>query len=273
MITVTNVSVSSFDLDEFVISWAVDLKPATTDINNFQFFVQRSNSPEGPFDELNTVPLVDTFIFVDRQINRFSKWRRFFYRIRAVDISVTPNIETLSDPGFLAISSLTEQKRHQLEMIRLEKILLSGVGVVPGFVGVKCLIFKRRSFGQRCTECWDDLKQRVVSSQCLTCFRTGFRYGYFKPIVSYLSFDVSTEKPEMSPYGESQPNTVKAWTTNYPIVTGGDLVIDQEAIRWRVQMETRTELLRTITRQLLSLYQITPGDVEYKVPFDTALLG
>lgn len=273
MLVFTNVKVSSFDLDEFVVTWTVDLKPATEDINNYRFFVQRSNSEEGPFDELNTAaPLTDTFTFTDKQINRLSKWRRFFYRIRAVDVSVIPNVEVISKPADLAIQSLTEQKRHELEMARLDRILLSGVGVVPGFVGVKCLVFKRRSFGQRCPECWDDLKRKVTMSRCLTCFGTGFRFGYHTPIVTHICFDVSTDKPELTPIGETQPNVLRAWTSNYPVLTGGDLIIDQENARWRVQMETRTEHLRIIIRQTISLFQLQPGDVEYQVPFNTALL-
>lgn len=273
MLNFTSVKVSSFNLGEFVVTWKVDLKPVSEDITNYRFYVERSNSEEGPFDELNpTAPLTDTFTFTDRQVNRLSKWRRFFYRIRAVDVSVTPNVTVTSKPADMVISSLTEQRLHSLEMARLDRVLLSGVGVVPGFVGIKCLVFKRRTFGQRCTDCWDNLKQKVTSSRCFNCYGTGFRFGFHTPIKTYFSFDVSTDRPDMTPIGEQQPNTLKAWTSNYPKISGGDVFVDGQNDRWRVAIKTATENFREPVRQTFNLFHLAPGDVEYSIPFDTNLL-
>ena len=271
MLSFTSVKVSSFDLDNFVISWAVDLNPATQPVTDFRFFVQRSNATSGPFDELNAIALVDTFSFIDNQVNRLSKWRRFFYRIRALD--TVSNAETISEVSQIAIPSLTEQKRYQLEIIRLERLLLQGVGAVPGFVGIKCLIFNRRTFGQRCTQCWDFLKKKVSVSRCLTCFGSGFNLGFHTPIIMHINFSPSSESPELSEIGEQQQNVIDAWTTNFPILTGGDLIIDQENIRWRVIGQSRTEMRRSPTRQMLKLYQISPDDIEYSVPFDPDLFN
>lgn len=273
MLNFTSIKVSSFDLDNFVITWSFDLKPVTEDINKYQFFVQRSNSPNGPFDELNTSsPLIDTFTYTDTQINRLSKWRHFFYRVRAVNVVDAPLENIFSEPAELIMQSLNVQRRQQLEIIRLEKILLQGVGVTPGFVGIKCLAFIRRSFGQRCTRCWDPVRKKVSSSQCETCFGVGFERGYFDPIVLYVNFSPDQNEAQLEPLGEVETDIVRAWTSNFPILSDGDIIIDPEGVRWRVKSQTKTQILRRITRQSIILYYIQAGDIEYKIPFNVNLL-
>jgi hypothetical protein len=271
VLTFPTVNVSSLDLDSSVISWTVDLQPETIDVTRFNFFVQRSTSPGGDFDELNTTALVDTFTYLDSQMHRRSKWRAFFYRIRAVDTGVAPNVEYFSQVASLNIPSLTMQQRVRLEIIRAERILLQGVGVTPGFVGIPTLIYIRRTFGQRCPMCWDSVKKRVSMSKCLSCYGTGFYRGFHTPINTYLNFAPSTNQSELSPLGESEPNIVKAWMSNYPPLSHGDLIVDQENFRWRVVSQTRTESLRQSVRQLLTLYSLSPGDIEFSLAVNPAL--
>lgn len=273
MLFFTSIKVSSFDLDNFVISWTVELNPPVEDITKYRFYVQRSNAPEGPFDELNTTsPLIDTYTFIDSQIDRLSKWRRYYYRVRCVNIIDTPTVEIISDPADFIVPKLSTQRLIQLEIIRTEKILLQGVGLTPNFVGVKSLAFIRRTFGQRCSDCWDFTKKKVNSSRCFTCFGVGFKGGYHTPILVYINYSPPGEQPELSALGEMQPNTIRAWMTNYPVLTEGDLIVDANNARWRVANQTRTEMLRTTTRQTLALYHLPPGDVEYYVPVNSSLL-
>lgn len=273
MLFFSTVNVKSFDLDNFVITWAIDLNPVTEDVTKYRFFVQRSNSPEGPFDTLNTSsPLIDTYTFTDTQLDRLSKWRRYFYRIRATD-STDSSVEIFSDVAEFLVPTLTTQTLVQREIIRTEKILLQGIGVSAGTVGVKCLAFVRRTFGQRCPECWDAVKKKVSKSQCETCFGVGFKSGYHNPIVVYVNFSPPSDQAELTPIGELQPDVIKAWMSNYPPLTGGDLIVDSNNVRWRVVNQTRTEALRNIVRQTLSLYHLPPGDIEYEVQFDTDLLS
>jgi hypothetical protein len=268
----SSVNVKSFDLDNFVVTWAVDLNPTTEDITKYRFFVQRSNSPEGPFDELNTpAPLTDVYTFTDTQIDRLSKWRRYFYRIRAIDVT-DPTVEVISSPKEFLVPILNIQSLVQREIIRTEKIILNGIGITPSTVGIKCLVFIRRTFGQRCPDCWDPVKKKVSRSQCEQCFAVGFKGGYHAPIVVDVNFSPPADQVELTPIGETQPDVIKAWMTNYPPLTGGDLIVDSNNVRWRVVNQTRTEALRNMVRQTLSLYHLPPGDIEYLVPFDTDLL-
>jgi hypothetical protein len=160
---------------------------------------------------------------------------------------------------------------QRLEIIRVEKILLQGPGITPGFNGVPCLFYSRRTFGQRCLECWDEIKKQTTKSQCSSCYGTGFRFGYHNPQLMYVDFGPSTEDSQIMPFGETEPNEIYVWTTVYPRATKGDLFIDEENGRWRVEKKPRIEMLRQEVRQTLVLYQIPTGDVEFKIPVDKTL--
>lgn len=265
---------SGFDLDSFVVSWAIELNPATRPITDFQFFVERSTAEEGPFDVLNpTSPLVDVYTFTDTQVNRLSKWREFYYRIRAVDLTGGDPVTTFSNVESMRVQNRTVQQLVRLEITRTERILLDGNGIFPGFVTVKCLLFNRRTFGQRCPECWDSTKKVVSSSQCVRCFSTGFLGGYHKPIPLNIAFGQTTERQDPTPLGVSQENIEEAWTSSYPSISPDDLLIDVENLRWRVLTRRTTENTRIAVRQILQIYQLDPGDIEYLVSFDPNLLA
>lgn len=52
--------------------------------------------------------------------------------------------------------------------------------------GIKSLIYKRLTEGEPCSECRDIETNQVLNPQCDTCFNTGFKQGYDKPVEIYL---------------------------------------------------------------------------------------
>ena len=52
----------------------------------------------------------------------------------------------------------------------------------------------------------------------------------------------------------------------YPLVKPGDLLVEEEGTRHRVQSVSLTERLRAPVQQILSLYRIPEGDIEYHLP-------
>lgn len=273
MLGFTEVVVSSFDLDTFVVRFAVELNPPTRPVTDFQFFVERSTAEAGPFDVLNpTAPLVDTYTFTDTQVNRLSKWRRFYYRVRAVDTTGAFPVETISPLAVLQVPTLDYQQRVRREIIRNERLLLNGNGIFAGFINARCLIFNRRTFGQRCPECWDPVKKSVGKSRCFTCYGVGFKGGYHTPIRANLAFGQTTEIDVLTPLGTEQPHIDSAWLSVFPTVTSDDLIVSSENARYRVKSRRSTENSKLTVRQLLELIQLQPGEIEYLIQFDPALL-
>lgn len=61
-------------------------------------------------------------------------------------------------------------------------------------------------------------------------------------------------------------HTVQGRMSVYPLVKPGDLLIEEEGTRWRVQNVSHTERLRAPVQQILSLFRIPEGDIEYQLP-------
>lgn len=269
MLSFTKFEVKGYAIGSFNLSWQAVPDPASEDISDFKYHVLRSNSPEGPFDRITPAGGLSAFQFEDTTVNRFSKWRRWYYKIEAVG----PGPVTVFSPVFtLVVPFPTRQGLVAAEIRRNRKILLEGIGITPGTIGIRCLFYARRTFGNRCAECWDFVKRQVGNDRCLICFGTGFTGGYLPPLALYVNVGPSTEATDLDPISEREPSKIQGWTTNYPEITRGDLLITQGNRRYRVEVKKESQQLEITYRQFLSLYEIPPVDVEYLFPIDTVLL-
>lgn len=266
MLRFTETSVRGFDVDALVVSWEIDpVDKVAFDVNDVEFRVYRSNSPEGPFDLLTETPLVDQFSFEDTSINRRSFWRKFYYKITATSIStsfVTSSIVCKAEVS----PTLASQMLIGLEIVRRERILLGGAGITPGFNGVKCLIYIRRTFGQHCANCYDFLLERKLADKCTRCYGVAYVGGFFTPIPTYFNFNPSPEQVQVANFGEVQSSETDCWCSNYPLLSPGDMVIEPTNRRWRVKRVHHTKMLRVPIRQIVRLVEINRSDVEYLVP-------
>jgi hypothetical protein len=271
MLRIICTSVRGFDIDSLTVSWEIDpIDKVAFDINNYEFRVYRSSSPEGPFDLLTKTPLVDQFSYEDTTINRRSFWRKFYYKIEALDLSSNNTTSSIVHRAEVS-PTLASQMLIGLEIARRERLLLGGAGTTPGFVGVRCAAFVRRTFGQHCAECWDDLLERKVSDKCTRCFGASYVGGYYDPIATYFNFNPSPQTSQIANFGEIQSSEADCWTTNYPLLSPGDLIIEPNNRRWRVQRVHMTEMLRVPIRQMVRLMEINRSDVEYLIPVDDSL--
>ena len=248
MIVVDTLKVVSFSNDFFDVTWTVE--DTNENILNFDFFVQRSESPEGPFDTL-AGPLVDKFSFRDTQAPQYYRGRGFFYKIRIVERST--GTEGFSDTA-LPIAGIDQ---ISAEIQRCEFLLHKE------FTGRKVFIFPKRTFGQRCTACWDATKNRVTSSRCIECFDTGFTRGFFSPIQTFMQIDPSaglaTKAEDTGERGKEQHNIVSARMIIFPLTKSGDVVVEAENTRWRVVGTVKMQHIRHPVTQQATLLQIPEG--------------
>ena len=261
MLQLSNVFCSSLDLDHLILSWEVD---STEDPLDFDIYVERSGSPSGPFDTITPRALVDTYIFVDVQKGLLHNWAKLYYRLRVVrrvsgEEAVFPE---------LATSLRAEPPLDGLEMARQELVLLKE------FVGRKCWLFKRRTFGARCPECYEPRTGKRVRSNCLSCWNTGYAGGYHRPIEFYCQIDPTAQAPQLpAAVGEQQQENCAARTIFFPPIDPRDLIVEADNIRWLVSHRTYTERARSPVKQEMQLHRIPKGDIEYKLPLDVDLLS
>lgn len=258
---VTRFIARSFDLDFIDLHWEIESFARSTDIiTAYQFFIYRSESPEGPF-ELIAGPFEDRFQLRDFSPNLLHKWRQLYYKLRVVH---KPSSEEM-DAGVTTLDA--EPDLIALEIVRQEDLLLRN------FIGRRCFLFPVRTFGEKCT-CYDNSLGRTTKSNCVVCFDTGFLGGYLRPIDFYMQFDPDAKSPSpTSIKGETQPRNTSGRLICYPPVKPNDLIIEAENRRWRVITQTQTERLRSVVHQELSLHMVVKGDVEYKLPVNLSELN
>ena len=254
MLYVINEKVLSFSLDYLDITW--EIKATTEDVQDYTFYVERSESEAGPWDNISG-GLIDSFIFRDANIPSLSTTRTLFYRIK-VEHNVT------KDVGY---SKIVDRAGHPdayaSEIIRLENVMFSEL------VGVRAWVFPIKTFGQRCPDCWDDVLQKRTSDSCKTCWRTGFSGGYHYPIQVWCQVDSPPEETEyVSPMKDDhrQVNYINVRMGPSPDVKPLDLIIDHLNRRLRVFSVGGTSRFGVTVRQELKCVQIQKGSIEDAIP-------
>jgi hypothetical protein len=254
VIEIGEVKVQSFVLDQLTISWQVEIDPEEN-ILEYELFLLRSESPEGEF-EVVSPGLFDTLFFIDQDVGTRSKWRKFYYKIKAVHNPSSLEFFSESADSYVP----TDLNLIGLEVARRNDLLLQE------FVGTQCTLFIMRRTGPRCPDCWDFKKRQVRKSNCESCFRVGRAGGYYSPINPlYLQISPHGQVVDHANIGIMEPAQTSAWTSNFPLITPGDVVVEPSNRRWRVASVGTTEQFRVPVRQMLQLYHIDPSDVEYKL--------
>jgi hypothetical protein len=258
MLDVTRLFTRSFDLDHVDLFWEV------ADLYNHQsleelvlaydFFVLRSEAPEGPYDIL-TGPFQDMYSFRDASPALLQKWRNLFYKLRVVD---RRNNETRD---FGPTGQIPEPDLIALEIMRQEDVLFRE------FVGRRCWVFPVRTFGAKCI-CYDRVKGKRTRSNCVTCYDTGYLGGYMRPVECFIQVDPNPNNNQNTALGKQQTNNTSARLISYPPINPNDIIVESENKRWKVVTVATTQRLRADVRQELTLHEIPRGDVEYKLPIN-----
>jgi hypothetical protein len=254
MLAFANVEAEIIKLNLVAVRWTT--QNSDEDIGFFRFKVLKSFSPQGPFEAISG-ELINLFMYFDSSLQMKSSWRKVYYKIAIRDARNDAVVESEvvgldSEPDLIL---LEVRRRHDLYLRR--------------YVGVPAAVLISRSFGQRCPNCFDQVKQRVRSSACLVCFATGFVGGYLAPINCFINFSPSPELVQLIETGETHPNQTNMWTGSFPELSPRDMIVEfpvkAEQKRWRVVTVGRTERLRTTSRQIAQVTEINRNDVEYKL--------
>lgn len=245
--------VRSLDVDRNEVTWEV--QDTQEDALDYTFAVLRSESPEGPYDSI-TQPFEDRYIFVDARVPAGDKFRQIWYKLR-----VTHKASTTSQ-DFGPVCREAEPDLIANYIRRHEMTLFTQVN------GRQCWLFKARTFGPRCPSCWDRVSHKRTRSGCLDCYNTGFLRGYHNPIEVWIQIDPSAKSQQNQAQQIDQQVMTTARTSFYPNIVPGDLVIEAENKRWKVQQVTLSERLRAPIKQEMSMRQLNTSDIEYRLPIN-----
>lgn len=252
-LVIRRLRVRSLDIDYNELSW--ELVDTSEDVYDYTFQVFRSESPSGPFDAL-TEPFQDRYLVLDNTLRTGHRWRKYFYKIRTArladpdDFIETEPTAKEPDPDLIVLEL---RRHHQL--------------LFQEFAGRRCWVLPARTSGQRCS-CWNpNLKQRTRSG-CSTCYDTGFVRGYLHPIEQWIQIDPSPKTKTTMNVGNAQQSNTTMRMAFYPPLKPDDLVIEAENRRWKVVTVTQTEKGRATLHQEVSLHEVPPKDIEFKIELD-----
>lgn len=241
------------------VQWSVE--PETDDLELVEVEIQRSESPSGPFTQLQVVDPLTTFSFLDKTAPWRSKNFELYYRLVGKLRSSGDEVSDTLPFGFQGRLPL-----DAIEIIRQHNILLRGVNRHDPLTGIKTTVYKKRTFGPRCPHCTDESTGRVTISQCGVCQGTGFKgNGYYDPIAVFMNFQPHPKTLRISNLGKIEDNETVAFMTNFPIMYPGDMVVEPTEKHWRVVQVEVTERRRVVVHQLIRLRQLDHNDVEYEV--------
>jgi hypothetical protein len=243
--------VTGFTRQFYDIYW--EIHPTTEDIQEYTFTLQRSEGEAGPWENI-TPALVDRYFVRDNNVPLINQNRTLFYR---VECRHTPTGKVLYSP---TTDRWGKQDLIAAEVIRLETLLFEE------FVGNLGWLFPRRTFGQRCPQCWDDVLQKRIDDRCPTCYGTGFSGGYHYPIQFYLQEDEAPLTVQPSMHDVHMQSMMSFRCPSSPDIKPLDMLVDHKNRRMRVTQVHGTGRLGVTIRQEVQAVVLQPGSIEDSVP-------
>ena len=241
--------------DYMYIQWTVEDKDSTLRSVD----ILRSQSPEGPFQVLDTLGPTE-YSFRDSECNLLGINRAYWYMVR-VKGEASDSTFALSDPKTTEYSltghraQLARKSRRDLK-IQLERLN-----------GVPIIILKRRTFGPRCTACFNELTNDVMYSHCNTCYGTSYEGGYHDPIYIHGKLDPISLQESIGTSGPNEMAVTGLTIADFPNVALNDIVIEVKTNRrFRVMRKISSESSRVVVHQDLQVSEISKSGIEYSIP-------
>lgn len=209
------------------VTWTLD--PNFEDQGPYSYYLEVAKSdalvlPE-EFERLNPDnPVIDHLGYVlDETMRRYSFDNRVVYRM----VLETPRGTYVSDPEKPNGNLPPHLLRVYREILRKERLRLN-----PKMGGTDGTLFKRRTFGPKCTEAIDKNTGQVVDYNNSECFGTEYIGGYFAGL-HYPMLYTSGESysAEITQMGTQEPHTITARSLVYPIPASKDVWYEQDTGR------------------------------------------
>lgn len=248
-----NVSAERNLPEMITVQWELDMVPTGL------LFVERSGSPEGPFETLNQIPISGN-AYIDRNVNFDNIERLYFYRI---SIKKPVSLETELVSEVVTHEPLTAASYVGRMMLLEKKTALERIN------GKLCLLYIRKTHAKRCPKCWDSARMKAITENCDDCYGTGFEGGgFYAPIKIYVQFEPRAVSPSVDVTGKSDNMTTSGWTIGYPPLSHGDMIVraNRTDLRYRVENIAFTEEFDVRIQQQMSLVRHHASSKLMKMP-------
>ena len=261
MLSLTSLTVTTYDANKLTVTWA--FKTTVESLTDYVIDVYRSETPgTGGVSEYALVGSgisADMASYDDVTVSGLiHPTRTWFYKIKVTN-NVTSESSILFDTTPAYIKSHTIDK-YTLEIIRRKK------QVQDKFAGRPIYILRRKTYGTRCAECWDETLFRRAKDDDTTCYGTGITGGYFTAQSSKAILTSSPKYNQITMFGEWFPSDIMMNIVGVQPLKVSDVVVDDAAKRWLVKSINTVEKGGVIIEQTCQLSLVTPSDIIYTLP-------
>ena len=263
MINVKNLrAISDMSLEYLVLKWEID--DTSESLKNYKYDIYRCVGVDSE-DEYECIASLsgDSFEYYDKTAIQHKKGIHFYYMI--VPIYAPTGIAGKCKKCI----SLYDRKKdvYANYMRHINNVYLNVVGNKEGY------ILTKRRFGQKCSRCWDDIRRQHRQHNCPSCFGTGYEGGYHHPYAikfNYLtSPSGSYENIGIDGRGDNSQD-VSIWTGSYPLISVGDIFVDENNDRFKITQVQRTmKNNEFVLRQVLNMQLLSTSDPVHGVTINT----
>jgi len=247
----------SFDVlkyvnDAFTLKWEIENIPAgfSERVNVF-----RSESQGGPWEPLAS-DISGKEYYHDFTARMRNPEVTIYYKLTGyvTDGGAPPNTQEIK-------ASRVEWFRQAPDAVAAEMIRRNNL-LLQYYSGFKCMILVRRTWGPHCVACYDSVLGTGTSADCPECFNTKFHGGFYDPILTYVGFMEAGQARRDLQVLTTAPDVRQFWTTNIPELKKGDVLIDNQNQRWKIEaVRMKTSRMGTTVRQMFNAAKVPPDDV------------
>jgi hypothetical protein len=230
--------------------WSI--APTAYPLEDIRFVVFRSNGPKGPWEEVG-VAEEGAFTFTDFDVRSVGVHRNYYYIVRAASVSQKGFRDSKPfvlehDPDHIA-----------LELVRKKNVFLR----VNGGISLGVLI--KKTWGSKCSRCYNTQKQLPSDPDCPSCYGTGFSGGFMNP--AYIPGLMNPPRKVITDAGiEFDPQAIYSETANTPIISVKDVVVDRKMnIRYTVENVAQSARRMHLVSQILTLLRIDENSILYTI--------
>ena len=259
MIKLKNIRVKIEEVNARLIEWEVTSTNET--ISDYTVALYRGETPSKVLTELTEVALLNANSgrFLDDELNNmdYSRNRVIFYTLKVYKTS-TPETYEIQEP----VRSLPIPDNYTLAILSDKNLLFNN----PRFNARTFSLRKKRTWGDRCSDCFDPVTQRVTKDKCTTCYGTGFEGGYYSSIIFRAMVTDRQNQKNITEMGIMDDTEVIFFTSNHPEIVPGDVITDEFNNRFYISGPIRhTRKGQYIITQTFRAKQMPKSDVIYSI--------
>jgi len=243
-----NVKVSWLTPKSVSIIWEEIPSETAASYSGHFYVAQRSNAKNGEFYNLGSPVLPSsTLSLIDADLPTENRNDVFFYRIQ----------RRAANGDILKTSSVENPRRERpyiaLEIIRRTNLLLRRLS------GIRAFLFTKSSSGERCSSCWDPIKERKTKSHCPICLGEDYVGGYSQATPILILQNSSSISKVVDITGSMENIASNFVTSNYPPIKPGDLIVLDSFRFYRVDNVSAINFRDVTVVQALGMSSLEKG--------------